>query len=379
MSTLPLLFVGHPYASIGKGEELRSAFSAFRTLDPQCAVLDIYRHASRTDPDHVKLLAGAEVEHLDAAVRVFHINGDEVTPVLAALKAKGLDFAAGKNIIVPAWELPRYPDIWVEELRKFDEIWAISEFVRQSLMASGLEAHYIGQAAEVPSRPFLPRRYFGVRASSFVFLTLFDLSSFSSRKNPWAVIEMYRLLRGRLAFADMQLVVKVKQGDRDATAWIEENLGEVGHDVVVIDRPLTAHETQSLIAACDCFVSLHRSEGFGRGAAEAMWLGRSSIATAWSGNLEYMDGLYPGAVGFTLIPVAEGDYPCHEGQHWAEPNLENAVDIAERLVVDSDFARRVCREGQRRVRRSCSFRAVGIRMLDRVNVITEGTEARVAA
>lgn len=367
---MSVLFAGHPFASIGKGEEIRSAFSAYRSLDTDCAVFDIYRYAKRIDPHHLALLSPAEVQTLDADVRVFHINGDEVEPVLRSLERRGLDFRGGRNVVVPAWELPHYPAVWCDGLRRFDAVWAISRFMQESLARSGIASHHVGQAAEVPRRPFLPRRRFGIRASSFVFLTLLDLSSYSDRKNPEGVLAMYRRLRERHPFADMQLVVKVKNGDQDAKDWIAETLGDGGVDVVFVDRPLSTHETHSLIAAADCFVSLHRAEGFGRGAAEAMWLGRPSIATAWSGNMDYMDPDYAGAVRYALVDVPEGSYPHHEGQVWAEPDIDHALAIAERYLTDGAVLRRAAETGQEAVRRTCSHRAVGLRMLESVRALT---------
>ncbi len=368
--TAAVTFVGHPFSSIGKGEEIRSAFSAYKALDRSCKVFDVYRYADRSDQDHLKLLHHSEASSLSAGVRVFHINGDEVEQVLATLEKRGIAFEGGRNVIVPAWELPVYPAVWLDALKRFDEVWAISQFVRDGLAAAGMPSVHIGQSVELPSRPFLPRRHFGIRASSFVFLALFDLSSYSTRKNPEAVVEMYSRLRAAHPFADMQLVLKVKNGESDALGWIEENLGAAAPDVVVVDSRLTTHEVHSLIAACDCMVSLHRAEGFGRGAGEAMWLGRLAIATAWSGNLDYMDASYPGSVGSTLVPVEAGQYPHHAGQHWAEPDLDQAVWIADQMLSNADFRRRAITTGKDMVRASVSHRAVGLRMLDRVTALT---------
>jgi glycosyltransferase involved in cell wall biosynthesis len=44
-----------------------------------------------------------------------------------------------------------------------------------------------------------------------------------------------------------------------------------------------------LLAAADVFVSLHRSEGFGLGLAEAMLLGKPVVGTAYSGNADFLD------------------------------------------------------------------------------------------
>ncbi|WP_438363182.1 glycosyltransferase [Nioella halotolerans] len=367
----PVIFAGHPFANIGKGDEMRSAFSSYRFLDPRCRIFDVYRHAKRLDRDHISLCRGSESRDLDAPVRVFHINGDEVAPVLTQLENRGLDFSAGRNVVVPAWELPRYPAEWADELEHFDEVWAISRFVQESLAAAGVASVHVGQAVEMPARPYLPRRHFAIRSSSFVFLTLLDLSSYSTRKNPEAALEMFHQLRQRHPFADMQLVVKVKSGDDDAKEWVAEALGNASPDVVFIDWLLDTHETQSLIAACDCVVSLHRSEGFGRAAAEAMWLGRAVIATGWSGNLDYMNRSYPGWVGYELTDVLEGQYPFHAGQVWAEPDVDDAVRIADQMVTDAVFTRAAAAQGQEAVRRDCSFRAVGLRMLDRVNAMLE--------
>ena len=48
-------------------------------------------------------------------------------------------------------------------------------------------------------------------------------------------------------------------------------------------------EVNSLLKDVDVYVSLHRSEGFGLVMAEAMYLGTPVIATAWSGNTEFMN------------------------------------------------------------------------------------------
>src|SRR3712207_9035191 len=45
---------------------------------------------------------------------------------------------------------------------------------------------------------------------------------------------------------------------------------------------------RSLFAASDCYVSLHRSEGFGLTMADAMALGKPVIATGYSGNVDFM-------------------------------------------------------------------------------------------
>src|SRR5690606_36895361 len=57
--------------------------------------------------------------------------------------------------------------------------------------------------------------------------------------------------------------------------------------IILMEKVLTDRETKALVQLCDCFLSLHRSEGFGRGLAEAMYLGKPVIATGYSGNMDF--------------------------------------------------------------------------------------------
>ena len=78
---------------------------------------------------------------------------------------------------------------------------------------------------------------------------------------------------------------------------------------------------------CDCFLSLHRSEGFGRGPAEAMFFGKPVIATGWSGNMDYMAPGTAFPVRYRLLPVGRGAYPFADGQVWACGELTGTLTL----------------------------------------------------
>ena len=73
--------------------------------------------------------------------------------------------------------------------------------------------------------------------------------------------------------------------------------------------------------SCDCFVSPHRSEGFGLLIAEAMMLGRPVIATDYGATAELLTPATGFPVAFRMVPVGEGDYPFAKGQSWADPDV----------------------------------------------------------
>jgi len=358
--------IGHPWAPIGMGEQLRSHVRAGLAMGLDVKVLDIFRYAQRTDIAHDALLDPLEVTTAPGGIRIFHVNGDEVERVLAAFAARGNDFAAGYNIIMPAWELPTYPAEWVPALQKFDEVWAISRFVHDSLAVSGIKSHVIGQGVQFPPMPLLPRRHFGIRESAFVLLHFFDMSSYAARKNPEAVQVLFDRLRAENPFADLQLVLKVKE--REA----ESDWGAIFADdpqIKVLSIPLDTQGVLSLINACDCFVSLHRAEGFGRGLGEAMALGRLALGTAWSGNLDFMTTENSLLVQAGTIPVRADEYPHGAGQSWADPDLDHAHDLLRPVLADPARGRAIADRGRRDILQSHGNRGLGLRILDRVQAI----------
>lgn len=374
----PLTFAGHPYASIGMGAQLRSHVAAARAVHLDPGVVDIFRAAPRTDFEHQSLIERCELQIIPGGIRVFHVNGDEVPRALAAFASRGGDFSAGINVIVPAWELPQYPTVWARELARFDEVWAISRFVQEALSAAGVPAHLVGQSVEAAdghgAGPLLPRRSLGLRESAFILLHFFDASSYAERKNPLAVLEVFRRLRAAEPLRDMQLVLKAKDAEGRATAW--GALAEPDPLLKLIDAPLDSLATRSLLAACDCFVSLHRSEGFGRGLGEAMALGRLAMGTGWSGNLDFMTETNSLLVTAGRAPVAAGAYPFGEGQSWAEPDLDHAVVLLREAMANPAATRARAATGQRDVLRSHGNRAVGLRIAARVEALAGAATGR---
>jgi hypothetical protein len=360
--------IGHPFANVGMGEQLRSHMAACQSVQLSFNTLDIFRYAPRTDPNHVRLIGSSEIEGPIGGIRIFHTNADEIDRVKDAFEQRHGRFSDGYNIIVPAWELSKYPLPWAAKVRQFDEVWALSHFIAESLLTAQIKSVYIGQSLEMPLGYRLPRKYFGIRESAFTILHFFDLTSYATRKNPEAVFQTYEAIRARQKFRDVQLVLKVKKADDGAKEWLQP-IRDRFPEAVCIEQPMNSLETRSLINCSDCFASLHRAEGFGRGTGEAMFLGRLALATAYSGNLDYMTKSNSLLVDYKLQPVPSGDYPFHKGQVWAEPDIQTAIELLDEVIRDPDRARKVATLGQRDVRLNFSHRAVGLRILDRITKI----------
>lgn len=362
-----LVVVGHPFSPIGMGEHMRATVQALQAAGLDPAVLDVYGIDRGRDPDLERRFGPLTTRTLSRGINLFCINGNEIEAVRERL-ADG-PFRSARNIIFPAWELPSYPEVWARLLADFDDIWAPSSFVQASLEeATGRSVAVTPLAVDLKLSAFLGRRWFDIPEHAFVVMFAFDFSSYASRKNPDAVLEAFERLVRRRPEAPLHAVMKFKGGDpRDpARQALEARIAALGGRVQTITRELSDNEVKNLIRCVDVFMSLHRSEGFGRGMAEAMALGTPVIATGWSGNMDFMDADSAWLVDHQIVPVAPGAYPHGDGQVWAEPDVDQASAFLEAILDDPAAARGRADVARRRTATTLSARAVGLRAAERL-------------
>ena len=262
----------------------------------------------------------------------------------------GKAFRAGKyNVAYFAWELPEFPDGWVASFDYYDEIWCPSDFTTAAIaMKSPLPVvtmpHAIGFATPTGT-PVQLRARFGLPLEEFLFLTLFDLNSYSARKNPRAAIEAFR--RAALpsvgsAKGGAALVIKVQNvaGNEADFSALQASVRDLP-GTVLLTETLSRADIYALEAACDCFVSLHRSEGFGLAIAESMLLGKPVISTDWSATAEFVNADNGCPVRAKLITLEQNHGPYAKGSTWADPDPVHAAEWMTRLFADRALAPRL--------------------------------------
>lgn len=373
------ILVGHPFSPIGMGEHIRCSWRAFQAAGLTLPIRDIYSLESRSDQAFEHEFGRRLVRKLSPGINIFHMNGDEVEQSLGHI---GRDLPPGAyNIIYPVWELSIYPQEWAKQLDRFDEVWATSKFVFDSVSkAVSRPVFHMSLATDVRLTSFLGHGYFGLPENSYLFLFYFDFRSWIDRKNPFAAIKAFEKVCAARPGADIRLVIKVNRpGDsspqeagfpRFMRAMEQSKHAD---NVIIIDKILTDNEIKNLVRCCDCFVSLHRSEGYGRGMAEAMFLGKPVIATGYGGNLDFMNETNSCLVPYKLIDVQEGQYPYAKGQVWAEPDIDHAVYYMLKLLDGRDYGRKLGEIASRHIRTYFSYRAIGLRYKDRLEEILQKT------
>lgn len=328
--------IGYARGAFGVGEMLRTIAAAMDHGAVPFSVCDFPTSAAPPQRDpRVERHLSTRRPYL---TNLFVINADQMA---AAHEYFGrAAYADHYNIANWAWELERFPRRWDSAFELVDEFWVISDFVASALRArTNKPVIVVPPAITIDARQCRDRHRFGFPAERFEFLTSFDFNSHVTRKNPHAAIAAFQL-----AFPasrnDVGLMVKTSNGDRHVDALRALNDAAAADPRIVVRDELFDRETMwDLQAACDAYVSLHRSEGFGLGMAESMALAKPVVATAYSGNLDFMRADNSCLVDCRLVTLREGDYPAWRNQHWAEPSIEHAAEHLRKLADDPVAAR----------------------------------------
>jgi GT2 family glycosyltransferase len=322
--------VGYLGATSGLGDRARELEAVLREAGIRCSTWDLdLTESSRAE---TATSAGA-----DAGV-IF----DTTVAVVTALAFPGLDGVypplvrdVDRVVGYWFWELADVPDSHRPALDMVDEIWAPTTFVRDAYAsATDLPVELVPLPIPPPTPSERDRRSFGW-GDEFVFLCSFDHLSSMERKHPLGVVEAFRR-----AFPDDAVPVRlsIKSINAHLRPHATSELAAAAGDprIEIRDGYLPAADQAALVAAADCFVSLHRSEGLGLHIAEAMWLGTPVIATDYSGSTDLTapdGGDVAELVPAELVPVVGGGEAYQHGE-WADPDLDIAAAAMRRLATD---------------------------------------------
>ncbi|MCS6890145.1 MAG: glycosyltransferase [Rhodovarius sp.] len=304
---------------------------------------------------------------------LIHINADQAVRLFCHIAP---DRLYGRyRIGAWYWELSRLPPAWDAAFDHLDEIWAATAFTARAF--SRRQRRPVHVIPPCVPRPPVPegdrgalRRMLGLPESAFIVLAGFDIGSFLARKNPLGAIRAFQA-----AFSGREALLVLKcHGDPARDPHWRVLAEAIARDprILLLHRVMSPSEVAALQAACDVLLSLHRSEGFGLWIAECMALGKPVVATAYSGNMDFMDGANSRPVPFRLVPVGAGEYPMAEGQVWAEPDIEAAAAALAELAHDPALAARLGEAAQRRIAQAYSAEAVGARIAQRLAAIRAG-------
>lgn len=255
------------------------------------------------------------------------------------------------NIGFWVWETETLPKRFRGASLNYDEIWTPSQFSKRAIEASvDCPVYCVPHSLDLEGLASAEgdRERFGIAGDAFVFGYFFDTKSALRRKNPGMLLSAFKAAfpdRG-----DVQLVLKVSSPtDNDYEFELLKSDAVSSPNVVWIERQMTDDEVKSLNKSLDAYVSPHRAEGFGLTLAESMAIGIPTIASAYSGNVDFQNSSNCLLIEVEPARVGQGDGPYEAHELWCEPCEGSLMNALRTLVNDRERGLEIAQEGQQAV------------------------------
>lgn len=280
----------------------------------------------------------ARCAHKPATMYVIHGQGPQTARLLGAVLPAA---AQAWRVAYWGWDLPDPPADWTGCDNVVSEIWAPSQFARCSLLR--IAERPIHVMPPVPPAAEAPRRR--PWGEPFTVLAMAGDASAAGRRNAEAAMDAFLAAFGDAP--DARLVVKASGPGQHLQALRARAAGRP--NITLIEAWLDAAALAALYRAADAIISLHRATGDGLALREAMSHGVPAVATAWSGNCEFMTAENAVLVPYRLAPIADPAMPQQFGV-WAEPDIGFAAAALRRLQGDASHYRMLAKAAHESVR-----------------------------
>lgn len=315
--------IGYGFSDLGIGEDARCALANCDAANISATLYNL--HNKITSSSNNRLYASRVDSTLPHCINLYCLPPTEFSRALLSMHPKLRNDRY--TILASPWELPHYPKELRPILELVDEFWAPSRFIAKALEeATQKTVLYMPLSVNLPFPSLKTREDFGLPSDAFLFLFIFDWLSWPQRKNPGATIQTFKKAFSKQD--NVALVIKTMNAAKNIEQLQELlPLNELGKRYYIINDSLTVHDISALYSCCDAYVSLHRSEGFGRTIAEAMLAKIPVIATNYSGNTDFCSNDTTFLVNGHITPLKEGDYLFWQGQEWCDPSIDEAVEM----------------------------------------------------
>ena len=333
-------------SELGIGEVARGYITVMQSLNFEVNLQDFsqFSHSRKGDETFTNFS-----EHNPHEVNLICVNPDLLPDFLETF---GTEYLENKyNIASWYWELPEFPPKWQScFLQYFQEIWVGSNYVYESLIKhSPIPVVKVQPVVGFKLNRTYNKHDFGLDNDEFIFLFMFDFLSIFERKNSLALVEAF--LKAFQPDEPVRLVLKCINGDKDTNNFeiLKEAISE--RRITLMDDYLSKEQKNGLLSICDCYISLHRAEGFGLTLAEAMFLEKPVIATSWSGNMDFMNINNSYLVKYKLTPLKQDYGPYRKGQIWAEPDLAHAAQLMRQVYDNPQEAKSLAQQAAEDIRK----------------------------
>lgn len=376
--TVDVQLIGPLAKASGLGQATRLSADILRATGLSMRAVDF----DLDNPAPEGFSSDAEIQDYGPArINLIHLNAESI-PLAFAFQPDV--FSERYNIGYFFWELDRPAYCHYLSLELLDEIWVSTDYGVEiySSDAHGKPVVNVGMCYEdIPdidhsaARSFVEGR-FGLNSTHFICLVAFDSFSFVQRKNPIGVLHAFKAAFEGVPNA--RLIVKTQNRNSvldpvQVKIWDEvDALIASDPRIVVMNETLSYRDLLQLKAGSDCYISLHKSEGWGFGMIEAMNLGVPVVCTAYSGNMDFCSDDTVWLVNYEMRRLEQGDYIfVRDGSQWAEPDVTHAAAQLRACYENADARAAKARAAQTFIRTAFSREAIADRYGARLRAILQ--------
>lgn len=350
--------VGYIDGEFGLGEAVRLNLKAMESVGLPYAKID-----------YLKLKKGTiNEDSFKYSINLIQLSLNDISDFFAGFKTTS--FLNRYNILFLVWESEYVPEEIQKTLHLFHEVWTPSTYCSDIF-----RKHFLGPIITIPHpvevnlTPLVKKDFLNIYDSQkYSFLFIFNFGSSIKRKNTLFLIQSF--IEAFPNETDVELIIKcsnAKNNPKDYALVLKEIGGR--SNIKIVDVDLEKNNLNHLINECDCYVSLHHSEGFGLTLAEAMCLGKPTIATNYSGNLEFMNNDNSFLVDYVINSIENPDVNFCDNTIWADPLLEDSVEKMRLVYTDRNLASDKAKKAQIDTQNKLSYKNIGSEIFNRAESI----------
>jgi 2-polyprenyl-3-methyl-5-hydroxy-6-metoxy-1,4-benzoquinol methylase len=364
--TINVAYYGYLFDASGYGQAARAYLHALHRAGIELTVVDLAGNRARQVED--SLVASLIGRSIDADFHLFH-----GTPPLWAKLA----FPLRNVIAMTVWETDTMPTQWRPVLTHAVDVWLPCEFNVKVFSAALPKPvfklpHPVFSVDTDDSQRLDAIHEWGIQGGDFVFYAIFE---WQDRKSPERTIEAY--FRAFHEDGGTILLLKTNPGAATAAArMLQEIRARTGSQAraVVLAEAWNQAQIGVLHRRGDCYVSLHRGEGWCYPLFDAATCGKPVIATGYSGPLEYLDTASHALVRHAISSVRQSYAYYRPSMHWAEPDTAHATELMRAVRSRPDEFRKNSAAAAKRLVNEFSLDEIGKRARRRLTELLRRTD-----
>ncbi|MDQ6867045.1 MAG: glycosyltransferase [Pseudomonadota bacterium] len=264
-------------------------------------------------------------------------------------------------IAMTVWETDTMPSVWRNPLTHAIDIWLPCRF-NTEVFARGLGREPFCLPHPVPPRSAddsmaLDWAAIDIEETDFVFYACFE---WQERKNPAGLFETFLK-----AFADNRDAVLLVKTGASVAGTAKQAMADAVRRwpakarIVLQAENWAEPQIAAMHARGNCYVSLHKGEGWGYPLFEAACRGTPVVATAYAGPLDYLDPKRHWLVRATQAAVRQPYFFYDPNMRWAEPDLAHAAEGLRWVYEKRGDARSAARSAAEEMQVTYSLRQIG--------------------